>query len=558
MKTNSTSKQWISGICILTLISGMTLHSPVAHADDFGAVCSAIVQRVANGEKVQNDMKAGKCVEADLAGKSAAWATRKSIIQLSAAAVTGYQYIQERIGKKKVKVGSAKVADGQKKIAQGISLKEKAALMAPGPAKVFMMSSGIALQKGGEGLVSVGTNLISDGAAKITRARTVCPITAITAGAGTFAIDMFGKYKINQVKTKYGQQQEPIFDANKLMAVAIPVGLGMMGDKSAMKMPELIMNKADFMNVQDAICTAATPCDGSIASIEQMQANTDAELKKKSACLGTAMAMGAMGALSVIEKDNLEELRKTNIDLAKKVTIESGKGITSISMGDVGSDQKISKSSAVSVQRTESASCEKASGNAYLNCALAQVPETAAVINNSRLKNAIESRIGKNLGDFAKGYQGKSNADLVNYVANATGVSGSALSEFLRDSQKSGGGSLSDQPLAEESSDSSPRYSSASGASLLGSKSGDMDLDFNKMMSGLLGNLNGNPADSEKKGSPAEAVFRRMDLLPADQIQANKDISLFARIAYRYRKKSDKLDPTLKTEIERTISSERK
>jgi hypothetical protein len=40
------------------------------------------------------------------------------------------------------------------------------------------------------------------------------------------------------------------------------------------------------------------------------------------------------------------------------------------------------------------------------------------------------------------------------------------------------------------------------------------------------------------KEDPAETVFRKLDLLPAEKIEASKDISLFARIGYRYRKKT--------------------
>jgi hypothetical protein len=63
---------------------------------------------------------------------------------------------------------------------------------------------------------------------------------------------------------------------------------------------------------------------------------------------------------------------------------------------------------------------------------------------------------------------------------------------------------------------------------------------------------------SDQKTNAAEAVFRKLDLLPVEEIQQNKDISLFARIAYRYRKNSNNLDPTLKGEQTRELSSEKK
>ena len=56
-----------------------------------------------------------------------------------------------------------------------------------------------------------------------------------------------------------------------------------------------------------------------------------------------------------------------------------------------------------------------------------------------------------------------------------------------------------------------------------------------------MGKLNPEAA-KDAKVDPSEQVFRQLELLPADKIEANKDISLFARVAFRYRKNTSNVD----------------
>jgi hypothetical protein len=80
----------------------------------------------------------------------------------------------------------------------------------------------------------------------------------------------------------------------------------------------------------------------------------------------------------------------------------------------------------------------------------------------------------------------------------------------------------------------------ASKGSLPDSKSGGAgEMDFSKMMESVLKQMNPEEISAGKsKENANEAVFRRLDLLPPDKIEANKDISLFVRIGHRYRKKT--------------------
>jgi len=94
---------------------------------------------------------------------------------------------------------------------------------------------------------------------------------------------------------------------------------------------------------------------------------------------------------------------------------------------------------------------------------------------------------------------------------------------------------LKDAVGAVPSSEHGAGYASASNSAPDSGKSGETD--FTKLMGDLLKQMNPEGAKDTPKENVAEAVYRKLDLLPADKIESNKDISLFARVGYRYRKK---------------------
>jgi hypothetical protein len=176
-------------------------------------------------------------------------------------------------------------------------------------------------------------------------------------------------------------------------------------------------------------------------------------------------------------------------------------------------------------------SCESKGGNDYLGCLGKESndPQISAMISNPGFLDTLQKGLGgQSLGDYVKNYKGDgSPASMADYASAALGLPSSAAStlssmigefEKIADHAPSGAG-------AGYASKSAPTTSK------------NEEVDFNKLMGGILGKLN--PEDLGKKvEDPAELVFRKLDLLPAEKIEQNKDISLFARIGYRYRKKA--------------------
>ncbi len=78
-------------------------------------------------------------------------------------------------------------------------------------------------------------------------------------------------------------------------------------------------------------------------------------------------------------------------------------------------------------------------------------------------------------------------------------------------------------------------------------------------MNGLLPKMDPDQEQSATEpSSPTEEAYRRLDLMAADTIQTNKDISLFLRVAYRYRKHVEKSELGKSEKEERVPSSVKK
>ena len=178
------------------------------------------------------------------------------------------------------------------------------------------------------------------------------------------------------------------------------------------------------------------------------------------------------------------------------------------------------------------ADCSNTSGSATLKCMSKADPQVAAITADTSLMGHMQSALGgKSLGDLVNGYKGDgSTADASKYVGDALGM-GSSNAAALKGAVDTAG------QLANAEAYTGAKYVVNGGKKDTGSG----DVDFNKMMSGMLGKLG--PEASDKAASdPSSLVFRQLDLLSPDKIAANKDISLFARIGYRYRKQSSNVD----------------
>jgi len=331
----------------------------------------------------------------------------------------------------------------------------------------------------------------------------VCKITAIAGNAAGLVADIAGKAIINDSKEKYGQAKDQVC--------------------SATTFTPLIMS--------------AIPLLSSSAPVVKATADKAAS-KAKSGCILCILMMGITGGMSVQQANASKD--------AQKAAVESAKGVKAAAKDTVGNmvatnvplngQEGIHSPSAPNngsptTSPAASDSCNSQSGNQYLSCIGTKAPEVAALTNSPEFLNQMQKSLhGKNLGDFVKGYKGESNQDLANYVAAGLEVSPAYVSKALENSQK----------IANDTQDKyqPSGYTRAGGSA---PKSGGEDLDFSKMMAGLMGKMNPDAKD-KKAGDPSDLVFRQLELLPADKIQANKDISLFARIAFRYRKNADNVD----------------
>jgi len=259
-------------------------------------------------------------------------------------------------------------------------------------------------------------------------------------------------------------------------------------------------------------------------------------------CTKSALSMAILSAQSLMQVSGSKKALEDAVSRATQIKDTSENSITQVGAQQLSTTQAGGQHTANNTSNTKpgtsptpsATGCSAQSGSAYLSCIGKTAPEVSAITNSADFMNSMSDTLhGKNLGDFAKGYNGSSSSDMANYVASGMGVSPSVVSAVMKggqDMSKAFGGEKY-TPMTYKSSGSAPRLSS-----------GGDDLDFSKMMSGLMGKMGPGDGSESKVKDPSELVFRQMELLPADKIQANKDISLFARIAFRYRKNTANVD----------------
>ena len=267
---------------------------------------------------------------------------------------------------------------------------------------------------------------------------------------------------------------------------------------------------------------------------------------KNSGCILDAAVNAALAAKAGIElgiaQKFLTEHTKASVKLAEghnqQTRIDTRYGTQA--HGSVNAAVDNSGSAAVSNSGSGGGDCDSKSGSAFLQCQAQSTndPQLSAIASSGALDKLLSPALGQSLGDFVKGYSGDgSPASAANYAANALGMTagGSSLVASAIDKFKDVAGSL---PGSEHGAG----YASASQPAPETGKTGEMD--FNKLMGDLLKQMNPEAAKETSKENAAEAVYRKLDLLPADKIEANKDISLFARVGYRYRKKDQAFNPS--------------
>jgi hypothetical protein len=344
----------------------------------------------------------------------------------------------------------------------------------------------------GAALIMLGNGTIAQANAAIESCKQVCTITNIAAAAAGIATDITGKSIINKTRDKYGQAKEQILDISTLSPVITSVlPLALSGGESA-------------------------------------AAGTGSAMSELSGCIMGAVMLGLQGGVSVSQSVSSKNAQKAAVKNAKEVGTASKGSVTSFSNTQLAVQapkDSEAPTSASAVAETESSDkCDKENGNAYLSCVGGSSPEIAAISNSNEFMGLMNKALhGKNLGDVIKNYDGES--DLNDYVANALGMTPGFIAKVASNNEKlvKNSGFLENySPMGyTRTAAAKPKVSN--------------DLDFSKLMSGMMGKMDPG-GDTKEKRDPSELVFRQLELLPADKIEGNKDISLFARIAFRYRK----------------------
>lgn len=320
-------------------------------------------------------------------------------------------------------------------------------------------------------------------------AKATCMATSIGGTAAGLAADIIGGVIMNNSREKYGQAKDQVCNISQFTPI--------------------VMQLAPLLNT-----TGGGGGEGD------------------SGCIMCAVMMGLTGATSVVSAVSSKNSEDALVDSAKNVKDASKVSVTSLRTSQVNANQQHANNpTSAPTNNTSSDPCANQSGNAWLSCFgnNHNSPEIMALSNSPEFLNQMQKSLkGKSLGDFVKGYDGKS--DLASYVAGGLGVSPALVAGVMKNNEK----------MAKDTNymdKYSPITYARGGAK---PSVGGGGLDFSKLMAGMMGKLD--PKGKDEKKDPSELVFRQLELLPADKIYANKDISLFARIAFRYRKNTPNVE----------------
>jgi hypothetical protein len=255
--------------------------------------------------------------------------------------------------------------------------------------------------------------------------------------------------------------------------------------------------------------------------------NKTTEDKKSASCAMTIVGIAIPTLMSKVSLDGdqksidaefetiraLKDTKKTDIDTGPNLAINNR------NVDNPTGNRGVSPNN----EGTESTDpCD--SGSSY-DCIKTAMPELAAIMNSPEINSNLQKATGKNFQDLMNAAQGETPAEMMASVASQAGLS-DAMKSVTDNAEKV----AKDINLMK---DYKPLAYTRSPAKAATSRSGD--LDFSKLMADMLKNMNPEAA-KEKTKDPSELVFRQLDLLPPEKIEQNKDISLFARVGYRYRK----------------------
>jgi len=577
-KSSDTFWSFWSTVLIFSLIFPFTSLNAFADGsvdDQFNKVCKQSLAAYTNGTGANGDILLAQCMQADLAKSAKEFETAKSVLYGVALGVTGAAEITGLTAKATVQTASTTLATKVATITAAVAPTDAACISACvakcGPAaEICAAGCSTACVKGGADIATYAamcspvkascsdesssagtkactvatTTCASDAAIGLTgntlmtvastgatagittppivainganasiiaankivsTTHAVCKVTAAVATAGGLAISADGIVTINGEAKQYQQSKDSLmtFSSDIMMPTIGALGVGLMGTKMA---SEMLKSK----ELQD-------PCVQSLA------------------------AMGFLTTTSIMAAEKAKKAEQTATQQAATTQQASSSTVNNLGGGSYnitnpgsgGPTNPVGGSNPNNKKATVSG-CSSQSGSAYLTCLGTISPEIAAMTASPGFTQAVNNAMpNTNLGDFVKNYQGNTQGDLGNYIAGGLGMNPQAMNTLLDKSAQA----MKDSGLLDKYVPLT--YKSGAGSA---PKLGGEDMDFNKMMAGLLSKINPEAKDTAKASDPSERVFNQMDLLPAEKIYANKDISLFARIAFRYRKNTQNVD----------------
>ena len=277
--------------------------------------------------------------------------------------------------------------------------------------------------------------------------------------------------------------------------------------------------------------SAVQAAGGVMTQNGQVVANQTQQSKKdaKATCFPIAVGLTVQSLISgtsALAAKNSEEL--ANQTAANTTDVQKTSIAFTTGSGGTGAPNNTANNSApANTSTSDKATCT--SSMTAMDCAKTD-PTVMAMTAAPGFMNAVQQATGQPLAQLVNGFNGETQADATQYAASALGLNPSALSTLMNNGAKAAKDTGKFDAYTPMAYTRAPAKASSAG-----------DLDFGKMMGDMLKNLN--PEEAKKAGEdPSELAFRQMELLPPEKLATNKDISLFARIGFRYRKSMNKVE----------------
>jgi hypothetical protein len=296
-----------------------------------------------------------------------------------------------------------------------------------------------------------------------------------------------------------------------------------------------------------AASTASAAAKAAVAAAEMIKSSSEGG----KSCYINSLGVGMMAGTSAREMLGAEGQFKSNVDNAGSIKEDSKLSTTNFTNSNLTQNNN-SNNAANSPNYAHELASEGCISADSVDCLSKNDAVAAAITSSPELMDSITKTMGgKSIGSLISGFKGSSPSDVSNYLAKNSTLDSKVSLAALDSSDK----------IAKKNNFNGKFASGSAYASnnrKVASKSDD-DFDINKMMSGLMGKMG---AGNEQKGSKPgdnDYVFKQLELMTPTQIQENKGISLFTRVAYRYRKKNADLEQMNSNRMnDREVSSEKK